>query len=547
MNEMIANRYLLAGDLGHGGMADVYLAIDTVLNREVAIKFLRGELSADPVALLRFQREANAASALVHPNIIEIYDVGEYNGRQYIVMEYVRGKSLKQLIALRGALDVKEASAIMEQLTSAVAEAHKQHIIHRDIKPQNVLVKDDGTVKITDFGIALAQDSIQLTQTDSVMGSVHYLAPEVARGEMASEQSDVYSLGVVFYELLTGDVPFHGESAVQIAMKHLREEMPSVKNYDKNIPQSIDNLIIKATAKNKIYRYHNAQAMLNDLSTAFEQKRITESRISFDDEKVGETKKIPKLNQTTTEKKSDNNFLFTGTGILLIVVAIACIFGLSMIMSSQSKKILMPDLSGMTVEQAKKVITDSGLIFDGITYQITDDIEKGIVISSTPSADVEVEKGTIVNLTVSNGMYFIIDDYTGKTPEEVKSLLSKTGIQRLIEKEYNPSVLPGRIIRQEMLLKGDKCDPSRKYEIKLVVSAYPELTIPVSITGMNIFEAKNLLEEKGAVVKLYPLPTEGLTEEEKKNIIRDTVVKSSPEGGRVYTQYEDTRITLYYY
>ena len=240
MNKMISDRYMIVTSLGEGGMADVYLAIDTILNREVAIKILRGELSSDPVTLLRFQREANAASKLNHPNVVDVYDVGESEGRHFIVMEYVRGRTLKQLISQRGALDKKEAVDIMIQLTSAVQHAHENHIIHRDIKPQNVLVKDDGTVKITDFGIALAHDAVQLTQNDAVLGSAHYLAPETTRGEPATNQIDIYALGIVFYELLSGSVPFKGENPVQIAMKHLREDVPNIKDFNPTLPQSID-------------------------------------------------------------------------------------------------------------------------------------------------------------------------------------------------------------------------------------------------------------------------------------------------------------------
>ena len=252
MDKMIAERYQIIKSLGEGGMADVYLAVDTILNREVAIKMLRGELSNDPVTLLRFQREANAASKLNHPNVVQVYDVGEYEGRHYIVMEHVRGRTLKQLIQLRGALHKEEAVNIMKQVVSAVQHAHEHHIIHRDIKPQNIMIKDDGTVKITDFGIALAHDAVQLTQSDSVLGSAHYLAPETTRGEPATNQIDIYALGIVFYELLSGDVPFHGDNPVQIAMKHLSEEIPSIREFNPSLPQAVENIIIKATVKNRV-------------------------------------------------------------------------------------------------------------------------------------------------------------------------------------------------------------------------------------------------------------------------------------------------------
>ena len=284
MNKMIGERYMLVTSLGEGGMADVYLAVDTILNREVAIKVLRGELGKDPVALLRFQREANAVSKLNHPNVVDVYDVGECEGRHYIVMEYVRGRTLKQLISQRGALNCDEAVNIMMQLTSAVQHAHENHIIHRDIKPQNVLVKDDGTVKITDFGIALAHDAVQLTQSNAVLGSAHYLAPETTRGETPTNQVDIYALGIVFYELLTGSVPFNGDNPVQIAMKHLREEVPSVKEFNPTIPQSVENIIIKATVKNRSLRYQSANDMLIDLDDCLLPEKRNVAKLVFQEE-----------------------------------------------------------------------------------------------------------------------------------------------------------------------------------------------------------------------------------------------------------------------
>ncbi|MGB4985791.1 MAG: protein kinase, partial [Erysipelotrichaceae bacterium] len=203
---VINNRYEIIKNIGEGGMANVYLAKDLLLDREVAIKILRGELANDQTALLRFQREANASSTLSHPNIVEIYDVGHEGNKNYIVMEYIKGVTLKQLISKRGTVQLDEAISIMKQLCSAIKQAHEHNIIHRDIKPQNVLITADNTIKITDFGIAMAQDALQLTSSDTVMGSVHYLAPELAKGELATAQSDIYSLGIVLYELLRGDV-----------------------------------------------------------------------------------------------------------------------------------------------------------------------------------------------------------------------------------------------------------------------------------------------------------------------------------------------------
>ena len=303
MLQILASRYHILKRLGEGGMADVYLAQDELLNREVAIKVLRGNLALEPVSLLRFQREANSASQLNHPNIVEIYDVGEEEGHHYIVMEYIRGRTLKQLIQQRGALEKNEALAIMDQFISAVEEAHKKNIIHRDIKPQNVLIKDDGTVKITDFGIATVSDSLQLTQADTVLGSVHYLAPELARGENASFQSDIYALGICFYELLTGEVPYRGETPVQVAMKHLKDVMPSVLEFNPSLPMSIENIIIKSTAKNRHNRYKSAEDMRLDLKSCLSDKNKNVKRIEFDQaNESDETIIINKVNGLKEDK-----------------------------------------------------------------------------------------------------------------------------------------------------------------------------------------------------------------------------------------------------
>ena len=279
MNKIIAERYELLDVIGRGGMADVYLANDTILNRTIAIKILRTSLAKDPVYIARFQREASAAAALSHKNIVEIYDVGEDNDQYYIVMEYVPGRTLKELIAKRGALHVMEAIDIMKQVLSGTARAHQMGIIHRDLKPQNILVTDSGTAKIADFGIASIQSLTQFTQTDVIMGSLHYLAPELARGEKATVQSDIYALGIVFYELLRGQVPFNGESPVNIALKHMQEELPSLREFNPSIPQSVENIVIKATAKNLNDRYKNASEMLEDLQTCL--SRGDEEKLVF--------------------------------------------------------------------------------------------------------------------------------------------------------------------------------------------------------------------------------------------------------------------------
>lgn len=284
--QKINDRYQIIRTVGEGGMANVYLAYDTILDRNVAVKILRGDLANDEKFVRRFQREAIAASSLTHPNIVEMYDVGEDDGKYFIVMEYVEGTTLKTLIKRRGALTLAEVLDIMKQLTAGLGCAHESFIIHRDIKAQNVLILDDGRVKITDFGIAMALNSNELTQTNSVMGSVHYLPPEQASGTGSTVQSDIYSLGILMYELLTGKLPFKGESAVEIAIKQMKNRIPSVRELNPLIPQSIENIILKACAKNPKNRYENVMDMNKDLQEALDEDKKEQPKLVYEFKEV---------------------------------------------------------------------------------------------------------------------------------------------------------------------------------------------------------------------------------------------------------------------
>ena len=306
--QKINDRYQIIRSIGEGGMANVYLAYDTILDRNVAVKILRGDLADDEKFVRKFQREAISASSLSHPNIVEVYDVGEDDGKYFIVMEYVDGRTLKSLIKKRGALTLPEVIDIMLQLTSAIAHAHDSYIIHRDIKPQNVLILDDGMVKITDFGIAMALNSNELTQTNSVMGSVHYLPPEQANGSGSTIKSDIYSLGVLMFELLTGKVPFKGDNAVEIAIKQMKEPIPSVCKINPEIPQSVENIILKACAKNPKNRYENVREMHEDLKTCLSKERLNEARSTYQyaEQEVDEgTKRLPNLSRLDHSKALD--------------------------------------------------------------------------------------------------------------------------------------------------------------------------------------------------------------------------------------------------
>lgn len=580
MNKMIADRYMIVSSLGEGGMADVYLAIDTILNREVAVKVLRGELSKDPVTLLRFQREANAVSKLNHPNVVDVYDVGEYNGKHYIVMEYIRGRTLKQLISQRGALHQEEAVNIMIQLTSAVQHAHENNIIHRDIKPQNVLVKDDGTVKITDFGIALAHDTVQLTQTDAVLGSAHYLAPETTRGETPTNQVDIYALGIVFYELLSGNVPFHGENPVQIAMKHLREEVPSIRDFNPTLPQSVENIIIKATVKNRKNRYASARDMLFDLhrcllpeyahvdKLVFEEENSDPTRVM--DNKRPKQKAKPKPKPVVKKDKvipiddeEDETEVRTNKKItkiilsvlaLLVVVGIAAFIFLSGIFEKE-KMISVPALaSTQTENEAVQTLVQSGFKKDKIKIEtsLSDDVDKGNVISVSPKSGEEIKESATITLTVSRGTYYIVKDYKNYELSEVEEELAKDNpnLKLNVTKKMMPNTSPGLILEQSNLEVGEKLDPDKEYTLNVTVSDLMKFKIE-GIIGMEVQEAMDKIN-KGTGVNpvLYPMSYDALSEEEQAKTKKGVVVKVDPVEGSEYIQkFGDAanQITIYYY
>ena len=412
---VVANRYEVVQHIGQGGMADVFLAIDTILNRHVAIKILRSDQSTDAISILRFEREAQAATTLAHPNIVEIYDVGEYKNHHYIVMEYVAGKTLKKVIRDRAPLLNLEAVDTMKQLTSAVAEAHKRGIIHRDIKPQNVIVKSDGSLKILDFGIATAKGSAQLTQANNVMGSVHYLAPELAKGEPASPQSDIYALGIVFYEMLTGDVPFKADQAVQIALQHMREPMPSVRKANPNVPQSVENIIIRATAKNPKLRYQSCDEMLKDLEKCMLPEHQNDKPLSLKDpidktptKQEKDDAKVAMTRSTSLSRVANKRTKIYITAIVVLFALFALIVGLFLagILPPKSKTVTVPNVSDMDVAQATAALEEQELEVDqeNIIYQLSKDSIEGVVISTEPASSSEVERHSTVKLIVSSGV-----------------------------------------------------------------------------------------------------------------------------------------------
>lgn len=454
--QKINDRYEIIKSIGEGGMANVYLGYDEILDRDVAVKVLRGDLSNDEKFVRRFQREALSASSLSHPNIVEMYDVGEDNGLYYIVMEYVEGKTLKQLLKRRGNLTVSEAIDIMLQLTDGMAHAHDSYIIHRDLKPQNIMIQDDGQVKITDFGIAMALNSTQLTQTNSVMGSVHYLPPEQASGKGSTIKSDIYSLGIIFYELLTGKLPFKGDNAVEIALKHMRDPIPSLKEDNSNIPQSIENTILKATAKNPKNRYDDAKSMHDDLLTVLDEERMDEEPLvyKYPEHESENTKRIKKLEELENETEDDqiaekiDDEDQKDKKNKKIIIILSCVLGALVLIFTtiffivphftKAKTVTVPSVKGLTVSKATDKLEDLGLEVNTKIKTVSDKkVDKGRIVKTDPEKGKVVKVGSKITLYKSSGeKTYKLDDYTGKNYIEVQTILkTKYKLDVTIEKK----------------------------------------------------------------------------------------------------------------
>ena len=536
--QKINDRYQIIRMIGEGGMANVYLAHDTILDRDVAVKILRGDLADDEKFVRRFQREAISASSLSHPNIVEMYDVGEDDGQYYIVMEYVEGKTLKSLIKRRGALTLPEVIDIMLQLTSAVACAHDSYIIHRDIKPQNVLIKEDGTVKITDFGIAMALNSNELTQTNSVMGSVHYLPPEQANGSGATIKSDIYSLGILMFELLTGNLPFKGENAVEIAIKQMREKIPSVCEINPHIPQSVENIILKACAKNPKNRYDNVLEMHDDIKTCLNEERKDEKRITYrySENDLEETKIMPPITdkpnknddvkvekiseEITKEDKKINKIILVLVGIVVGLVALITTTLLILPRLSNKKEIVVPNVSNLSIVDAEKTLKDAGFEIAGENkLESSSTVKEGVVIRTDPISGVSRKKGTIITLIVSSGEDgIVLENYVGSNYYEVKGKLEASEIKVTVEKkEISDKTLKENTIIEQSPAAGTKVvkGDTVKLIIPDVITNYPNFVSE----GWKVDDIETFCSEYGITLTVV--------EEETNEYPAGTVIKQS--------------------
>ena len=575
IGKIFAGRYRIVKQIGRGGMADVYLAKDLILDgEEVAVKVLRTNYQTDPIAVARFQREARAMADLDHPHIVRITDIGEEDGQQYLAMEYVAGLDLKRYIKEHYPLSNEEAVRIMGQILLAMRLAHARGIVHRDLKPQNILLTPDGTAKVTDFGIAVAFAETSLTQTNSMLGSVHYLSPEQARGSKATFQSDIYAMGIIFYEMLTGHIPYDGDSAVTIALQHFQKPLPSVIAENPSVPQALENVVIKATAKKLTDRYQSVSEMYMDLSTSLSYNRRNEPKLVFDDASKADTKTLPKVPQSTLTSipkapaqeerpqpkkptqpvaepapapKPAKKRKFKARYMILLASLLLVAASLVWILSRTPATIAIPDVAGQTVAEAKEALKKSKFEAGEEKSEASDTVAEGRVIRTDPEAGSGRKEGTKVNLIVSSGKQsFQLSNYVGrKYTDVVAELKEKKVPENLIkmEEEESSESEPGTILKQSPAA-GTTYDLSKASTITLTVAKKVTSVSMPSYIGSSLEFTKNNLTQivgvKEANIEVVEVSTapEGTAE--------GTVVDQTPKAGE-QVDLASTRIKLSIY
>lgn len=573
VGKIFAGRYRIIKQIGRGGMADVYLAKDLILDgEEVAVKVLRTNYQTDPIAVARFQREARAMADLDHPHIVRITDIGEEEGQQYLAMEYVAGLDLKRYIKEHAPLSNEEAVRIMGQILLAMRLAHTHGIVHRDLKPQNVLLTPDGDAKVTDFGIAVAFAETSLTQTNSMLGSVHYLSPEQARGSKATVQSDIYAMGIIFYEMLTGHIPYDGDSAVTIALQHFQKPLPSVIAENPNVPQPVENVVIKATAKKLTDRYQSVAEMYVDLSSCLSADRRNEKKLVFDDTAKADTKTLPKVSQntlisaskpttptpiketvssnsqpTTKPKTKKKRRLRTRYKVLLsaVVLVIAALVALVYLSPSNVK---IPDVTGKTVAQARSAIETAGLKVGKEKDEYSDSVKKDSVIRTNPEAGTQRRDGSTVDLIVSKGTKtFIMEDYKGqKRADAINNLVQKYKVSKGLIKteEVESSEYAAGTVVGQTPAAGSTYDLTSKARITLkVAKSVSSVVMPSYIGSTYEFAYNNLTQVlgiQGANIEKRTVPTAPAGTQ------ANTIIKQTPEANQSLDLKSD-RIVLYVY
>lgn len=550
-------RYKIIESLGEGGMANVYLAHDLVLDRDVSVKLLRLDLRDDPSTKRRFEREAMAATQLNDPHIVGVYDVGEEHGIQYMVMEYVKGTDLKTYIHDHYPIPLPQVIDIMEQVLSAVQTAHANGIIHRDLKPQNILIDENKNIKITDFGIAMAASQNSMTQTNSLLGSVHYLSPEQARGSIATPQSDIYSLGIILFELLTGQVPFEGETAVSIALKHFRDEIPSVRKFNPQIPQPLENVVYRATAKHPCDRYHDVEAMAADLQTSLDPSRADEpkfvvgQRSSNEETKVLDLdaiKEAANLDETSDEKVDDDTKQLTATrqsrmkrsiqrhpirkwAVILVLLVVAIGIGTGLYMH---RSVSVPDVEGLTAAQAEKKLQANHLRLGKVTEKSSQTVAKNHVVKVAGNQR-HAHAGQSIDLVVSRGVKtWKMADYVGDGYSDTADELRDKGFVVKQTKKYSDTVATGKVIKQSVNA-GTTINPSQQTVTLTVSAGKKQVTIP-SFKGKDVSEVQDFANKHQ-----LQLTT---TQKNSTTVATNHVIQQTPKAGSKLTHGDTLTVQI---
>ena len=512
---LIGNRYEILEKIGNGGMATVYKARCHVLNRNVAVKVLKEEFTTDAEFVKRFNIEAQAAASLSHPNIVSIYDVGNEGEIHYIVMELVQGKTLKEIITDDGILPWKWTVNIAIQIASALEVAHRNNIVHRDIKPHNIIITENGTAKVTDFGIAKAVSNSTITSFGATIGSVHYFSPEHARGGYTDAKSDLYSLGVVMYEMLTGKVPFDADTPVSVALKHIQEVAPEPKKLNSTIPESVNKIIIKAMQKDANLRYSSATEMLVDLREAV--KNPNGNFVVMNKPETDEpTRVIRPDEEASKENKKQSKFKKKWVKVLIIILACLIVFGgamfatLNMLTGNRPKEVQIPSLVGINIDEAKAKLEELNL-----KYEITEEFspegkEEGLVLSQEPKYqdNYKINETEVIKLVVSKGIEMVeIPKVAGDTKEDAIEKLEAANLKYEITEETNDKIQEGIVIKQEPAA-GEQI--AKDSTIKIYVSlgrGIKEVTVPYVI-GKTEEEARKALEDAGLTVETVRYETD---------------------------------------
>ena len=581
LGTMLSGRYEVLKRVGSGGMADVYMAKDHKLNRNVAVKVLKSEYVEDEKFLKKLETEAQAVARLSHPNIVNIYDVGMEDGINYIVMELAEVITLKEYIRKKGYLSPKETVEISTQIASAISHAHKNHIIHRDIKPQNILVSDTGIIKVTDFGIAKATSSNTVTSTATAMGSVHYISPEQAKGRFCDEKSDIYSLGITMYEMVTGHVPFDHENGVTIALMHLQNEITPPSQIRDGIPDSLEKIILKCTMKKPEERYQTADDLIADLRLVFEDTSggyvgvvpaIDDSPTIMIDQneltqRINTPKKDQKIQQEEPLKDEEQNAYLDeddeeesgmNSKIEKLVIVLAAVVGAIILISiivfvvkssgvfksgksttttsigttaesndTESKKYTVDNYIGMSLSAAREKI--DGKFKIKVEEEYSADYAKGLVIRQDPESDTELEEGKTLTLVVSKGTRtedkVSVPEVVGKMESSAKSELEAAGLKVSVKTKYSTDVAKGKVISQS---PGSGNQVTKNSTVVITVSQGEKPETMVRVPNLRYFtESKARSELKNSNLVLGSVLTEYSDSVEKGLVIRQTVSSGS--------------------